>query len=127
MTPLNRQRTPLLTRGEEDRSTPLNTRGEKNRQASTQRSSFLTQGDKTQSRRQQQSVLGQKLEGQHICRDRSPDPASVREWTVGPSGHTYRLLEHYKTDTNKVYIFVQENKIQTETNLHPRLPSQSNG
>ena len=85
LTPLNRQSAPLFTRGEEYRLTPLNTREEKNRQASTQRSSFLTQGDKTQSRRQQQSVSGQKPEGQHICRDRPPDPASV--------GHTYRLLE----------------------------------
>ena len=81
-TPLNRQSAPLFTRGEEDRSTSLNTREEKNRQASTQRSSFLTQGYKTQSRRQQESVSGQKLEGQHIWSEQTPRP-TLRQRTDG--------------------------------------------
>ena len=33
----------------------------------------------------------------------------------------------YKTDTNKDYISAQENKIQKETNLHPRSSSRSDG
>ena len=132
--PDSRQSDPLLTRGERDRRAnsrqrnPLITRGEKNRQDSRQRSSFLTQGDKTKSMSQQHSVPGQTPEGQHICREGSPDPTGRRR-----TGRSDQVATHidfsniYKTDINKVYIFARENKIQTETNLHPRLPSQSNG
>ena len=97
--PDSRQSDPLLTKGERDRQAgsrqrnPLITRGEKNRQDSRQRSSFLTQGDNTKSMSQQHSVSGQMPEGQHICWEGSPDPTAIGDWTVGPSGHTYRLLE----------------------------------
>ena len=127
-TPLNRQSAPLFTRGEEDRLTPLNTREEK-KQASKYTKKFIPHPKGIKPRA-----------GDNNCQSRvrsrkGNTSVGTHPQTRPPSenGRSDQVATHidflnvYKTDTNKVYIFVQENKIQMETSLHPRLPSQSNG
>ena len=110
--PVNkRQSTPLLTEGERDRLTPLIT-------TNIQRSSFLTQGYKTQSKGQHKSVSGQEPEEQHIRRNKTLEPNPVREQAVGPSGHTYRPLERLQ-DRHKQGLHLRPREQDSEGDKPP--------